>query len=96
MRRLRRSSSRPVYALLGERVAALAGQLAIGPGLFASLGERDERDAAEPELAPPTADDQALNPAPCSARLDEGNPLPSARLPGGAVRTKAADKALLG
>ena len=57
--------------LLGKRVAALAGQLAVGQRLFPGLGEGDQRDAAEPELAAPTPDDQALNPASGSARLDE-------------------------
>ena len=57
--------------LLGKRVAALAGQLAVGQRLLPGLGEGDQRDAAEPELAAPAADDQALNPAPGSARLDE-------------------------
>ena len=57
--------------LLGKRVAALAGQLTVGQRLFPGLGEGDQRDAAEPELAAPTPDDQALNPASGSARLDE-------------------------
>ena len=48
--------------LLGKRVAALAGQLTVGQRLFPGLGEGDQRDAAEPELAAPAADDQALNP----------------------------------
>ena len=38
---------------LCERVATLAGQLAVGQGLLPSLGERDQRDPAEPELAAP-------------------------------------------
>ena len=57
--------------LLGKRVAALAGQLTVGQRLFPGLGEGDQRNAAEPELASPAADDQALNPAPSSTRLDE-------------------------
>ena len=57
--------------LLGKRVAALAGQLTVGQRLFPGLGEADQRDAAEPELAAPTPDEQALNPASGSARLDE-------------------------
>ena len=57
--------------LLGKRVAALAGQLTVGQRLFPGLGEGDQRDAAEPELAAPTPDEQALNPASGSARLDE-------------------------
>ena len=40
---------------LCERVAALAGQLAVGQRLFPGLGERDQRDPAEPELAAPAA-----------------------------------------
>ena len=38
---------------LCERVATLAGQLAVGQRLLPSLGERDQRDPAEPELAAP-------------------------------------------
>ena len=57
--------------LLGKRVAALACQPAVGQRLLPGLGERDQRDAAEPELAAPAPDHQALNPAPGSARLDE-------------------------
>ena len=57
--------------LLGKRVAALAGQLTVGQRLLPRLGERDQRDAAEPELAALAPDDQALNPDPGSARLDE-------------------------
>ena len=41
--------------LLGKRVAALAGQLTVGQRLFPGLGERDQRDPAEPELAAPAA-----------------------------------------
>ena len=40
---------------LCERVATLAGQLAVGQRLLPSLGERDQRDPAEPELAAPAA-----------------------------------------
>ena len=66
------ASVRPDLAtLLGKRVAALAGQLTVGQRLFPGLGEGDQRDAAEPELAAPTPDEQALNPASGSARLDE-------------------------
>ena len=53
-----------------------AGRRPRGPAygwqrLFPGLGEGDQRDAAEPELAAPTPDEQALNPASGSARLDE-------------------------
>ena len=58
--------------LLGKRVAALAGQLAVGQRLFPGLGEGDQRDAAESRARGlPTPDEQALNPASGSARLDE-------------------------
>ena len=53
--------------LLRERVTTLTRQLAVGQCLLPRLGEADQRDAAEPELAAPAADHQALNPAPGSA-----------------------------
>ena len=58
-------------AALGERVSALAGELAVGDGLLAGLGERDQGDAAEPEFVPPAADDEPLHPAPGAGGLDE-------------------------
>ncbi len=58
-------------SLLGERVPALAGELAIGERLLPGLGQRDQGNAAESELTAATADQQALNPAAGSAGLDE-------------------------
>ena len=55
--------------LVGQRVAALAGELAVGDGLLAGLGERDESDRAESEFAAPAADDEALGPASRAGRL---------------------------
>ena len=52
-------------------VAADAGELAVGEGLLAGLGERDERDGAESELAAASADDEALDPASGSGGLNE-------------------------
>ena len=57
-------------ALVGEGVAAGAGELAVGEGLLAGLGEGDETDAAESELVLPAADDEALDPASGSGTLD--------------------------
>ncbi len=56
-------------ALVGQRVAARAGELAVGHGLLAGLGERDEGDTAEAEFAAPAADDEALDPAAGAGRL---------------------------
>ena len=58
-------------AFLCQRVTALAGQLAIGQCLFASLGERNQGATAESEFATSASDDETLNPAPGSGRLDE-------------------------
>jgi hypothetical protein len=57
--------------LLGEGIAAGAGQLAIGERQLASLGERDESSGAEPEFAPSSPDDESLDPASRSGGLDE-------------------------
>ena len=57
-------------ALVGERVSARAGELAVGEGLLAGLGERDQMDAAESEFVFPAADDEALDPASGSGTLD--------------------------
>ena len=56
---------------LSERIAARARDLAVGAGDGAGLGERDRIYAAESEFALPAADDEPLNPAPGSGRLDE-------------------------
>ena len=57
-------------APLGQRVAARAGELAIGERLLAGLGERDQAGAAETEFAAASPDDEALDPAAGSGRLD--------------------------
>ena len=44
-------------------------QLAVGRRLFASLGQRQQPDAAESQLAAAATNDQPLNPAPGSAGL---------------------------
>ena len=56
--------------LLRERVPARAGELPVGQGLLPRLGQRNEGDAAEPELALAAPDDQPLNPAQRSRLLD--------------------------
>ena len=61
----------PDAALLGEVIAPGPRQLAVGEGLLAGLGERDERGGAEPEFASPAADDEPLDPASGAGRLDE-------------------------
>ena len=58
-------------AFLCEGVAARAGQHPVGEGLLAGLGERDEGGGAETEFAAPAADDEPLDPASGSGRLDE-------------------------
>ena len=57
-------------ALVGERVAAVACELAVGAGLLAGLGERGEVDAAESEFVLPAANDEALDPASGPGALD--------------------------
>ena len=57
-------------ALVGEGVAARAGELAVGEGLVPGFGEGDETDAAESELVFPAADDEALDPAAGAGTLD--------------------------
>ena len=57
-------------ALLGEWIAARAGEFSVGERLLAGLGQRDEGDAPEPELPLAASDDEALNPAPGSRLLD--------------------------
>ena len=84
-------------ALLREGIAVRAGQHAVGEGLLAGLGERDERGGAEPEFAASAADDEPLDPASGAVGwTNRYSPLPSACLPGGAERTKAAESALSG
>ena len=58
-------------SLLGERVPALAGELAVDERLLPGLDQRDQGKAAESELTATTADQEALNPAAGSAGLDE-------------------------
>ena len=58
-------------ALLGERIAAGAGELAVSDGQFAGLGQGDEPGGAESEFAPSSPDDEPLDPASGSGGLDE-------------------------
>ena len=58
-------------SLLGKGVPTLTGELAVDERLLPSLGQGDQGDAAETELTATATDDQALNPAACSAGLDE-------------------------
>ena len=57
-------------ALLREGIAARAGQLAVGERNVTGFGERDEPDGAEFQLAPSSADDEPLDPAPGAFGLD--------------------------
>ena len=61
----------PGAASLGQGITSLAGQLAVRPRLLAGLGERNQRNAAESEVAAASADDEALDPASGSVRFDE-------------------------
>ena len=58
-------------AFLGKGVPALASELTVGLRLLSGLGQGDQGEAAESELAPTATDDEPLNPAACSAGLDE-------------------------
>ena len=58
-------------ALLPKWVPALAGQLAVGERLLSGLGQRDQGEAAESDLTAAATDDEALNPAAGSGRLDK-------------------------
>ena len=58
-------------ALLRQGIPARACQLAVGQGLVPGLGQRDQGGAAESELALAAPDEEALNPAPGAAGLDE-------------------------
>ena len=58
-------------ALLQEWVPALAGELAVDECLLPRLGQGDQGEAAESELTAAATDDEALNPAAGSARLDK-------------------------
>ena len=58
-------------ALVGERIATRPSQHAVGEGVLAGLGERDERGGTEPEFGASSADDEPLDPASGSGRLDE-------------------------
>ncbi len=58
-------------SLLGKRVPALTGELAVGERLLPGLCQGDQGNAAESELAAAAADEEALNPAAGSAGLDE-------------------------
>ena len=58
-------------ALVGQRVSAGPGELAVGEGQFARLRQRDERHGAESELATSAADNEPLDPASRAGGLDE-------------------------
>ena len=58
-------------ALVGQRVTSGPRQLAVGEGLLAGVGERDERGGAESEFAAPSADDEPLDQAAGAGGLDE-------------------------
>ena len=57
--------------LLGQRVTGGPGELAVGEGLFAGFFERNEREAAESEVAALAADDEPLDPTPRSSGSDQ-------------------------
>lgn len=67
-------------AFAGPRVAAGTGKPAVGEGLLARFGQRDQREAAETERAGRAVDDEPLHP---TLRPDGStaswryNPLPS-------------------
>ena len=52
-------------------IAARVGQHAVGEGLLAGFGERDECGGAESELPASAADDEPLDPASGSGGLNE-------------------------
>ena len=58
-------------ALVGQGVSARAGQFAVCERQLAGRGERDERSGAESKLAASSADDEPLDPAAGTGRLDE-------------------------
>ena len=58
-------------APFGQRIAARAGELAIGERLIGRFGERDERGGAESEFAAAPADDEPLDPVAGADRLDQ-------------------------
>ena len=58
-------------AFLGKGIPALTGELAVGQRFLSSLGQGDQGEAAESQLAATATDDEPLNPAPGSAGLDE-------------------------
>ena len=52
-------------------VSTLTGELAVGQHFLPGLGQRDQGEAAETELPAAATDDEALNPATGSVRLDK-------------------------
>ena len=56
--------------LLGQRIAARAGKLAVGQRLLPRLGEQDQLGVAESELTLAAPDHEPLNPTPGSGLLD--------------------------
>lgn len=67
---LREGRQRLGAALLGQRIAALAGELAIGEGFLARFLERNERKSTEPEFGSTTANGEALDPTPAAGGPD--------------------------
>ena len=66
-------------ALLGQRISARARSFPVRQRLLAGLGQRDEDDAAETDLALAAPDDEPLDPAAGSSLLDvEVEPVPVA------------------
>ena len=57
-------------ALERDRVAAGTRQLAVRESLLAGLGQRHQREAAEPDVPPPAVDHDPLHPSTGAARLD--------------------------
>ena len=57
--------------LLGQRVTGGPGELAVVEGLFAGFFERNEREAAESEVATLASNHESLDPTPRSGGSDE-------------------------
>ena len=61
------------------------GRACVWRGLLSGLGQQDQGEAAESDLAPTATGGEPVNPSACAAGLDkEVGPLPPACLPGGA------------
>ena len=66
-RQMSASSPRGAFRRAGRRPR---GQAAVGPRLLARLGQRDQRHAAEPQVASAAVDHEPLDPASGAGRLD--------------------------